>query len=104
MPSPPARRGQALFEGKAACVRCHKGENYTSPGNYDVRLEPDGSPYKKWNPPSLRGVYDRGPYLHDGRAKTLDEVLEKHHAPEKLGGEALTSQERRDLIEFLKSL
>jgi DNA-binding beta-propeller fold protein YncE len=99
-----ARRGEALFEGKARCARCHKPPEYTSEHNYDVKLEPDGSPYTLWNPPSLRGVWDRGPFLHDGRAKTLDEVLEKHHSPENLGGAALTPAERQDLIAFLQSL
>jgi cytochrome c peroxidase len=98
------RRGQAIFQGKGRCVRCHKGENYTSDGVYDVKLEPDGSPYRLWNPPSLLGVWDRGPYLHDGRAKTLADVLEKDHAPEKLGADPLTAEERRDLIAFLQSL
>jgi DNA-binding beta-propeller fold protein YncE len=99
-----SRRGEALFRGNAHCVRCHKGEQYTSEGVYDVKLEPDGSPYRLWNPPSLRGVWDRGPFLHDGRAKTLDEVLRKDHAPEKLGGEALTDEERHELLAFLKTL
>jgi DNA-binding beta-propeller fold protein YncE len=99
-----AQRGQTLFHGKARCVRCHHGENYTSESNYDVKLEPDGSPYARWNPPSLLGLFDRSPYLHDGRAKTLDDLLRKHHAPEHLGGQALTAQERLDLIEFLRSL
>jgi YVTN family beta-propeller protein len=102
--SPSAERGRALFEGKANCIHCHKGEHYTSDRNYDVKLEPDGSPYTLWNPPSLRGLWDRGPFLHDGRAKTLDELIEKHHAAEKLGGKELTPEERKDLIEFLLSL
>jgi cytochrome c peroxidase len=99
-----AGRGESLFRGKAGCVRCHKGADYTSPKTYDVKLESDGSPYDEWNPPSLRGLCDRGPYLHDGRADTLEEVLRGAHAPEKLGGEELTPAERRDLVEFLKSL
>jgi YVTN family beta-propeller protein len=99
-----ARRGQALFQGKANCSRCHQGEDYTSTHTYDVKLEPDGSPYLRWNPPSLRGVYDRGPYLHDGRAKTLDEVLRTFHNPEKLGASPLSPGERQALIEFLMSL
>jgi cytochrome c peroxidase len=98
------KRGHELFVGKARCSKCHHGDEYTSERNYDVKLEPDGSPYKLWNPPSLRGLWDRGPFLHDGRAKTLQELLEKHHEPEKLGGEALTDEERRDLIAFLQSL
>jgi cytochrome c peroxidase len=99
-----ARRGQALFAGKANCARCHKGENYTSERNYDVGLEADGSPYRLWNPPSLLGLYDRGPFLHDGRARSLDDLLRNHHTPEKLGGKKLTNGERRELIEFLNSL
>jgi cytochrome c peroxidase len=99
-----AERGKALFAGKARCARCHRGEDYTSPKVYDVKLPPDGSPFEGWNPPSLRGLCDRGPYLHDGGVDSLDELLRVPHAPEKLGGEALTPEERRDLVEFLKSL
>jgi YVTN family beta-propeller protein len=99
-----AERGQAIFCGKGHCTRCHQGEHYTSAKNYDVKIEPDGSSYPLWNPPPLRGVFDRGPYLHDGRAATLDDVLRSAHAPEKLGGSALTPDERSDLVEFLKSL
>jgi cytochrome c peroxidase len=102
--SPAARRGETLFHGKAHCAVCHKGEFYTSERNYDVKLEPDGSPYPLWNPPTLRGLFDRGPFLHDGRAKTLDELLTRHHTPEMLGGQELTPAERGELIEFLKSL
>jgi YVTN family beta-propeller protein len=96
-------RGERLFRGKAGCAHCHKGDEYTSASNYDVGLEDDGSPYDKWNPPSLRGLWDRGPYLHDGRAETLEEVL-KSHDPKRIGGEELTADERKDLIAFLKSL
>jgi len=99
-----AERGKELFNGKARCSRCHHGDDYTSKTNRDVKLEPDGSPFELWNPPSLRGVYDRGPYLHDGRAESLDELLRLPHSAEKLGGENLTAVERKDLIEFLKSL
>ncbi|HMF14981.1 MAG TPA: hypothetical protein VKE94_21845 [Gemmataceae bacterium] len=103
-PSDESKRGEALFRGKASCLRCHKGQHFTSEGLYDVGLEPDGSPYRTWNPPSLRGVWDRSPFLHDGRAPTLDTLLRKYHVPEKLGGELLTDEERRELIAFLRSL
>jgi cytochrome c peroxidase len=99
-----AAQGRTLFHGKARCARCHHGDDYTSESNYDVQIEPDGSPYRLWNPPSLRGLFDRGPFLHDGRAKTLDDVLQKFHGPEKLGAQPLTAEERQALIEFLKSL
>ena len=100
----PVERGRVLFEGKARCARCHAAPEYTTPHNYDVKLEPDGSPFKTWNPPSLRGLSDRGVYMHDGRATTLEEVLRLDHAPDKLGGAALTPAERADLIKFLLSL
>src|SRR5262249_55811547 len=103
-PNAAARRGGALFEGKARCARCHHGPEYTSEGTYDVKLEPDGSPYSRWNPPSLRGLWERGPYLHDGRARTLEELLAGPHAPEKLGGRALTPAERRGLVAVLDGL
>jgi YVTN family beta-propeller protein len=99
-----AVRGKALFDGAARCARCHAPPEYTTPRNYELKLDPDGSPFKTWNPPSLRGVADRGPYLHDGRAATLDELLRTDHSPDKLGGAPLTPAERADLIEFLKSL
>ncbi len=99
-----AKRGRALFTGAAQCSRCHAPPEYTSPNTYDVKLEDDGSPYRRWNPPSLRGLWQRGPYLHDGRAATLDELLQGPHAPEKLGGHALSAEQRRDLLAFLESL
>ena len=100
-----AARGKALFNGKGGCARCHQGEYFTSKATYDVNIEAGQQPLRsRWNPPSLRGVYDRGPYLHDGRAETLDDALRVDHAPQKLGNAELTPAERSDLIEFLKSI
>lgn len=102
--SPAAKRGEAIFLGAARCARCHAPPEYTSEHNHDVKLADDGSPYHRWNPPSLRGVWQRGPYLHEGSAATLEDLLHDAHAPEKLGGKALTPEQRRDLIAFLQSL
>jgi cytochrome c peroxidase len=99
-----AQRGEQLFKGKATCARCHREPFYTTPAVYDVKLIAEGSPYKTFNPPSLLNVFERGPYLHDGRARSLDDVLQKHHRPELVGGEKLTDAERADLIAFLRSL
>jgi CxxC motif-containing protein (DUF1111 family) len=50
-------------------------------------------------------VGTRGPYLHDGRARTLEEVLQKHHRPSRLNGRPdFTPEELADLVTFLKSL
>jgi WD40 repeat protein len=102
--NPAIARGAVLFRETARCNRCHREPYYTSPSLYDVNLHAEGSPYKLWNPPSLLGLYDRGPFLHDGRARTLDDVLRKHHSPEMLGGEKLTDEELGDLRAFLLSL
>ena len=92
-------RGKAIFE-QQDCVRCHQPPLYTSPDLYDVGFE-DEEGNREFNPPSLRGVSQRGPYFHDNRAGSLEEVLEKfRHQVTK----ELTSQERRDLIHFLRSL
>jgi YVTN family beta-propeller protein len=102
--SPAAKRGEAVFFGKANCSECHGGPQYTSSRVYHVDTQPEPGPHGGFNPPSLRGLHARGPYLHDGRAGTLDELLTRHHVPEKLRGRAITEAERRDLIEFLNSL
>ncbi len=61
----------------------------------------------EWRTPPLWGVADSAPYLHDGRASTLDEAIRLH------GGEAeatseryrkLDGRDRRELLSFLQSL
>ncbi len=99
-----AQRGGELFRGKANCVRCHQGETFTTPKSYEVGLEADGSPFEFWNPPSLRGVVDRSPLGHEGKAGTIFEFLRLYHQPEKLGGKAISDAERMDLVEYLKGL
>ena len=51
-----------------------------------VGLEEPRDVYKGYNPPSLRGLYDKDPYLHDGRSRTLKDALTGPHNPEDLGG------------------
>jgi YVTN family beta-propeller protein len=103
--SPAAKRGEALFRSnKANCASCHSGPEFTDGKRHDVGLNERGDVYKGHNPPSLRGVYDKDPYLHDGRARTLRETLTGDHAPENLGGSTISESELDDLIAYLKSL
>ena len=99
------KRGEALFKAKA-CDNCHAPPHYTSDEVMKAGLElPDDAFKKGYNPPPLRGVWKRDPWLHDGRAKTLEEVFREHHRPSKLGGQPdFTDAELRDLLTFLKSL
>jgi CxxC motif-containing protein (DUF1111 family) len=62
---------------------------------------------REWRTPPLWGVADTAPYLHDGRAKTLEEAILWH------GGEAKQSRDlfaelkpaqKRQLLAFLFSL
>lgn len=99
-----ARRGEVVFERKG-CNSCHVPPDYTRAKVYKIGLESKDDAYKGFNPPPLRGVWNRAPYLHDGRAATLEEVLLKHHKPSTVSGEPdLSAEELADLVEFLKSL
>jgi cytochrome c peroxidase len=94
------RRGEALFE-RRGCVKCHvPASGYTSDATYDVGLR-DEKGMTKFNPPSLRGVSQGYSFFHDGRAKTLEDVLITHRHPH---GEALPAEDLADLLRFLRSL
>ena len=101
-----ARRGEAIFRSaKTACSTCHGGPEFTDGKIHVVGLEEYDDAYKGYNPPSLRGTYDKDPYLHDGRAKTLRDTLAGPHNPDELNGAgSLTESELSDLIAYLKSL
>lgn len=101
--TPQAKRGQALFTGKAGCSGCHTGELHGGTGltgwvgTTDDRLEVDV--------PHLHGVYDSSPYLHDGRAKTLEEIFTRYNAGQKHGkAHALSSEELADLLRYVREL
>ena len=104
--TPAAQRGQDVFRSaKAACNTCHGGPELTDGKIHEVGLEERDDAYRGYNPPSLRGVYDKDPYLHDGRAKTLRDALSGPHSAENVTGLGeLSEQELDDLIAYLKSL
>jgi YVTN family beta-propeller protein len=93
------KRGKSLFT-RLDCARCHAAPYYTTAKTYDVGL-PDETGHRLFNPPSLRGITQAGPYLHDGRARTLEEVFGKYR--HQLKGE-LSKEELGDLLAFLGAL
>ena len=98
------KRGEALFNAKG-CNSCHAAPDYTSAAIYKVGLESERDVHQGFNPPPLRGVGKRAPYLHDGSARSLNEVLTTHHRPSKLTNKPdFTPQELADVVTFLKSL
>ena len=97
-------RGEAVFNSRK-CGDCHAPPNYTAASNFSVGLESSTDVYKGFNPPSLRGVGSRSPFLHDGRTFLLSDVLTKHHRPSQLNGmQDFSQQELKDIMAFLKSL
>ena len=124
--SAPAQRGLLLFRDKARCTKCHSGFNFTDEkfhnigtgwddnkvdlGRYMVTKNPeDISAFKT---PTLREISRTAPYMHDGRFKTLDDVVNfynqggvknPHQDPLILPLE-LTKEEKQDLVQFLRTL
>jgi cytochrome c peroxidase len=132
--SPAAIRGLAIFrdKDKGNCATCHTinghyalftdgkfhntGEgideegNLTDPGRYaETKLQADEGAFKT---PSLRNVAESAPYMHDGKLKTLEDVVQFYAG----GGNSnpnldkdmkpihLSARDRADLVEFLRSL
>jgi YVTN family beta-propeller protein len=93
------RRGKDVFN-QQGCGNCHAPPIYTSAKTYDVGLA-DEAGNKSFNPPSLRGVGQGGPYFHDNRASTLEDVFtaQRHQLKKEL-----TKEELGDLVSFLRSL
>jgi len=110
-----AKRGQTLFHSKAVgCATCHSGPYYcdSQPGEafamHDVgtgRGDKSEKMATKYDSPSLLGVYRSAPYLHDGTAATLEEVLTTQNTNDQHGHTSqLTPAQVADLVEFLKAL
>lgn len=118
-PTPPAgtfdssaaQRGKQVFESKARCATCHVPPTYTEPGwnmhtaqeigidDFQARRAPD----KRYRTSPLKGLWthQKGGFYHDGRFATLGDVVNHYDAHL---GLSLAGQEKRDLIEYLKSL
>lgn len=96
-------RGEALFHGKAQCVKCHSGPSFVDDYMHDLRVErfyigrPEG-PIKTF---PLRGIRDSPPYLHDGRCPTLHDTVEFFNLVLQL---KLSGEEKEDLVAFLLCL
>ena len=82
------------------------GGSYNAP--QPTPQSPGDSPLPdEWRTPPLWGVADSGPYLHDGRAATLEDAIRQHDGQAATSArryERLTPAEQTNLIAFLRSL
>jgi YVTN family beta-propeller protein len=102
--SPAALRGKKAFE-QAYCGACHRPPLYTDKKLHDVgtggRLDKD----VKFDTPTLIEVWRTAPYLQDGSAATIENVLTTRNESNEHGGtQQLSEQEVDDLAEFVRSL
>ena len=116
--APAIKRGDDLFNGKAKCGTCHAEPLWTEPGwnmhtsqevcvdDFQAKRSPD----EHYRTAPLAGIAFRmnpftgvGPFYHDGRFKTLLDVINHYNDPvcKNLG---LTEDEKKDLITYLLSL
>lgn len=92
-------RGREIFNRPdVACADCHNGPRHTDNQFHDL-LGLTGV-----NTPSLTGVSATAPYLHDGSAATLEDVLLLSNAGKMGDTSMLGKAELADLEAYLKSL
>jgi cytochrome c peroxidase len=122
-----AIRGMRLFKGKAHCISCHSGPNFTDNrfhnlgigyadgkfadmGRFEVtKNRQDTGAFKT---PTLRSIALTAPYLHDGSEQTLEDVVNLYdrggvgnpHLDRLMMPLRLSSGEKSDLVEFMNAL
>ncbi len=121
------RTGRRLF-AQAGCASCHvsklgdvegiysdlllhdMGQSLSDQGTAYGSNRPDTSEQpgaREWRTPPLWGYRDSGPYMHDGRARTLEEAVAMHEGQGKASAHQffrMASKERNQVEAFLKSL
>jgi mono/diheme cytochrome c family protein len=107
-----ALRGGQLFNSKAKCSACHVPPLFTEPGwnlhtpaemgidDFQANRSPGEQSYRT---APLRALFThaKGGFYHDGRFPTLGDVVNSYDTRFHLG---MTDQEKRDVVEYLKSL
>lgn len=88
----PENRGHQLFVGRGRCAFCHTTDTFASarPRNNGVNpadtdggvgaLNANPADLRRFKAPSLRNVALTGPYMHDGRFETLEQVVEFYNS------------------------
>jgi YVTN family beta-propeller protein len=100
-----AERGKTVFD-EAGCAQCHPPGLFTDLHSYDVGTRRSfDKPTDKFDTPTLVEIWRTAPYLHDGSAATLREVVTTHNPHDQHGVTSnLSDEEINDLCEYLLSL
>lgn len=98
-----ARRGRNLFhDTRVGCARCHQGSQLTRSGQDAEPQFVDVGTGIRADVPSLHGLWASPPYLHDGRAATLRDVLTTKNPDNRHGRTShLSARDIDDLVAFL---
>lgn len=114
--TPAQRRGKVVFERTTTakggpipeqnrCATCHSGPKFTNGRRSDVGTKALHDTNPEFDAAHLTNVFESTPYLHDGRAATLEEIWTKYNPEDKHGlSSDWTKQQLNDLVEYLKSL
>jgi cytochrome c peroxidase len=114
--TPAQERGKAIFERTKSkqgadiaeanqCGYCHSGPKYTNRKQFDVGSGKASDRSPIIDVPQLPNVAYSAPYLHDGSARSLEEIWTVFNPKDTHGvTNDLTKDELNDLIEYLKTL
>lgn len=107
------KRGDVLFSGKARCNNCHTEPLWSEPGwnmhtpqevcvdDFQAKRSPD----ERYRTAPLAGIFfhQKGGFYHDGRFKTMRDVIDHYNAPSCMNLQ-LTDQEKSDLTAYVFTL
>ena len=95
-----AQKGKMVYE-RIGCGYCHPAPYYADGKKHQMGTPGPADRTTEWDTPTLCEVWRTAPYLHDGRAATMEEVLkiEKHGLQKELSNDEL-----EQLIEYVLSL
>lgn len=114
--SPAQRRGKAMFERTMdnggstipvgqRCTNCHPPPLFTDGRRHEVGTQGPLDREGRFDAPHLNNIYDSAPYLHDGRAHSLEEIWTVFNPYDEHGvTNDMTKDQLNDLIEYLKTL
>ncbi len=100
-----AQRGKKIFEGQAGCVKCHTPPYYGDKKLYKLGLGTDGERDCEFATPILIECWRTAPYMYDGRAVSIQDVITTDNKFNTHGNtKDLSRKEVEDLAEYVNSL